>query len=60
MYFKILIVLVLNFGVNALLVPIFLGHFYFGPYIFILPLLVLKPISACHISYCRQPTNRKN
>ena len=29
-------------GVNALLVPIFWGHFYFDPYIYILPLLVPK------------------
>jgi len=33
-------------NINALLVPIFWGHFYFGPYIFILPLLVPKPINA--------------
>ena len=27
---------------NAFLVPTFLGHFYFSPYIFILPLLAHK------------------
>ena len=32
-------------GVNAPLVSIFWGHFYFGPYIFILPFLVPKPIN---------------
>ena len=47
-------------GVNALLVPTFWTFFYFGPYIFISPLLVLKPINAWHLSPYRQPTNRKS
>ena len=33
-------------GVNALFVPIFWGHFYFGPYISILPLLIPKLINT--------------
>ena len=33
-------------GVNALLVFTFWSHFYFDPYIFILPLLVPKSINA--------------
>ena len=47
-------------GVNAFLVPTFWGHFYFGSYIFILPLLVPKPINAWHLSPYRHPTNRKS
>ena len=47
-------------GVNAFFVFTFWGHFYFGPYIFILLLLIPKPISVYHISPCRQPTNRKS
>ena len=40
-------------GVNAFLVPIFWGHFYFGPYISILPFLVLKMKNAFHFGpYC--------
>ena len=35
-----------NIGVNALLVPIFWPHFYFGPYFFILLLLVFKMKNA--------------
>ena len=35
-----------NKGVNALLVTTFWGHFYFGPYISILPLLVPKSINV--------------
>ena len=35
-----------NLGVNALLVPTFWSHFYFGPYILFLPHLVPKPINA--------------
>ena len=46
-------------GVNALFVSTFWGHFYFSSYIFILLLLIPKPISVYHISSCRQPTNRK-
>ena len=37
-------------GVNELFISIFWGHFYFGPYIFILLLLIPKPISVYHIS----------
>ena len=29
-------------GINAFVVPIFWGHFYFGPYFSILPILVPK------------------
>ena len=47
-------------GVNALLVHIFWGHFYFGFYIFILPLLVPKPINVWHLSPYRHLTNRKS
>ena len=46
-------------GVNALFVPTFWGHFYFGPYIFILPLLVPNPINACYFSSFCHSTNRK-
>ena len=49
-----------NIGVNALFVPTFSGHFYFGPYISILLLLVLNPINACYFSTFRHSTNRKN
>ena len=51
--------LLFKIGVNALFVSTFWDHFYFSPYIFILPLLVPKSISACHISPCRHPTNKK-
>ena len=47
------------FGVNVLLVPIFWLFFHFGPYIFILQLLVLKPINAWYLSPYRHPTNKK-
>ena len=47
-------------GVNVLLVSTFWTFFYFGPYIFISPLLVPKPISAWHLNPCRQPTNKKS
>ena len=47
-------------GVNALFIPTFWGHFYFGPYISILPLLVLNPINACYFSPFRHSTNRKS
>ena len=40
--------------------PYILTFFHFGPYIFILPLLVPKPISACHISSSHQSINRKS
>ena len=46
-------------GVNAHLVPTF-WFFPFWSIHFNLPLLVPKPISACHISPCHQPTNRKS
>ena len=42
-------------GVNALFIPTFWGHFYFGPYISILPLLVPNPINAYYFSPFRQP-----
>ena len=51
---------IINIGVNAFFVPTFWGHFYFDPYISILPLLVSKPINACHLSPYRQPTNKKS
>ena len=47
-------------GINVILVIIFWGHFYFGPYIFILPLFVPKPINTWHLSPHRHPTNKKN
>ena len=47
-------------GVNALFVPTFWGHFYFGLYISILPLLVPNPINACYFSLFRHSTNRKS
>ena len=37
--------------------PYILTFFHFGPYIFILPLLVPKPINAWHLSPYRHPTN---
>ena len=46
--------------VNALFVPIFWSHFYFGPYISILPLLVPNPINTCYFSPFRHSTNRKS
>ena len=45
------------FCVNSLFVPTFWGHFYFGPYISILPLFVLNPINACYLSPFLQPTD---
>ena len=48
------------FGVNALLVPTFWGHFYFGPYISILPLLVPNPINVCYFNHFRQPTDENS
>ena len=47
-------------GVNALFVPTFWGHFCFGPYISILPLLVPNSINACYFSPFRHSTNRKS
>ena len=47
------------FGVNALFVPTFWSHFYFDPYISILPLLVPNPINACYFSPFSHLTNRK-
>ena len=44
-------------GVNALFVFIFWGHFYFGSYISIFPLLVPNPINACYFSPFCQPTD---
>ena len=44
-------------GVNALFVPTFRGRFYFGPYIYILPILVPNPINAYYFSLFRQPTD---
>ena len=43
-------------GVNALFISTFWGHFYFSPYIFILPLLVPNPINACYFNPFHQPT----
>ena len=40
-------------------VSIFWGHFYFGPYISILPLLVPNLINACYFSHFRHSTNKK-
>ena len=37
-----------------------LTFFHFGPYIFILPLLIPKPINAWHLSPYRHPINRKS
>ena len=40
-------------GINVLLVPIFWGHFYFDPYISILPHLIPKMKNAFYFSlYC--------
>ena len=47
-------------GVNALLVLIFWGHFYFGPYISILPLLIPNPINAGYFSPFHHSTSRKS
>ena len=47
-------------GVNVLFVPIFWGHFCFGLYISILPLLVPNPINACYFSPFHHSTNRKS
>ena len=47
-------------GVNALLVPTFWNHFYFGPYILFLPLLVPKPINTWHLGPFRHSTNGKS
>ena len=47
-------------GVNVLFVPIFWGHFCFGLYISILPLLVPHPINACYFSPFHHSTNRKS
>ena len=44
----------------SLYILTFFFFFHFGPYILILSLLVSKSISACHISPCRQLTNRKS
>ena len=46
--------------INALFIPIFWGHFYFGPYISVLLLLVPNPINACYFSLLRHSTNRKS
>ena len=48
------------YGVNGLFVPIFLGHFYFDPYISILPPLVLNLINVCYFSPFCHSTNRKS
>ena len=40
--------------------PYILTFFHFGPYIFISPLLVPKPINMWHLSPCRKLTNRKS
>ena len=40
--------------------PYILTFFHFSPYIFILPLLVPKPINGWHLSPCRQPINGKS
>ena len=40
--------------------PYILVFFHFGPYIFISPLLVPKPINACYFSNFRQSTNGNN
>ena len=40
--------------------PYILAFFHFGPYIFILPLLVPKPINVWHLSPYRHPTNWKS
>ena len=47
-------------GINALFVPTFRGHFYFGPYIYILPILIHNPINACYFSPFRQPTDEND
>ena len=48
-------------GVNALLVPIFWGHFYFDPYISILLLLVpkTKQKNAFYFGHYLHSLNRK-
>ena len=38
--------------------PYILTFFHFSPYIFILPLLVSKPINACYFRPFHQSTNR--
>ena len=45
-------------GVNALLVLTFWGHFYFSPYISILPLLVPKTKKAFHFGPYHHSLNR--
>ena len=42
---------------NVFFVPTSWGHFYFGLYISILPLLVFKPINTCYFSHFHQTTN---
>ena len=50
---------ILRFRRKCTFSPYILIFFHFGPYIFILQLLVPKPINAWHLSpYCH-PTNRK-
>ena len=46
-------------SVNAILVPTFWSHFYFGPYIFIFPLLVPKMKNAFHFGSYRDSLKRK-
>ena len=47
-------------GVNVLLVPIFWGHLYFDPYIYILPLLVPKTKkNAFYFGHYLHSLNRK-
>ena len=50
---------IMDFKRKYIFSPI-LAFFHFGPYIFILPLLVSKPINALHLSPYRHPTNRKS
>ena len=45
------------FGVNALLVPTFLGHLYIGPYISVLLLLIYKMKNAFHFGLYRYLLN---
>ena len=45
-----------NIGVNALFILTFWGHFYSGPYISILPLLVPKPINVILVLSVSQQT----
>ena len=47
-------------GVDVLLVLTFWTFFYFGPYIFILPLLVLETINVQYFGSCHQPTDEKS